>query len=482
MGSQGLSTPAIGLPQTVPAPRARRPRTGRLARPRVLPALFAPVLAVADASAMAVAVTLAAWPSPGAVVAVAAVVFVAFNAAGGLYRFRRAASLLDDLPALLLRSALVAALALGGIPHTTVRPAVLLWLWTTFLGCAFSGAGRVLVYAALRTHRRRRRVPRPAIVVGTGTTAAEVADLLPRHRDFGLAPAGQILAGDPDDPPVPELPVLGRPQDLPEAVRSLSAHPGGVTIVVCAEDVQRPLLEPVVRASLALPAETLLVLSTTEVLVSGGRIEHLAGLPFLRLGPRRGERAAHAVKRLFDVVAASAALLLSLPVLLACALAVRIEGGPGVLFRQRRVGRGGRQFVLLKFRSLRPDDDHEADTRWSVDGDARIGPVGRFLRTTSLDELPQLWNVIRGDMSLVGPRPERPHFVRLFSESCPEYGLRHRMPAGITGWSQVNGLRGDTSIELRARYDNRYIDTWSFGRDLKILLLTVRAVLAKDPR
>jgi exopolysaccharide biosynthesis polyprenyl glycosylphosphotransferase len=233
-----------------------------------------------------------------------------------------------------------------------------------------------------------------------------------------------------------------------------------------------------------LPAETLLVLSTAELLAVGGhgRIEHLEGLPCLRLGPRRGQRPAWTAKRLFDLAAATAALVLTLPVLLGCALAVRLEGGPGVLFRQRRVGRGGRQFVLLKFRSLLPANEREADTRWSVDGDARIGPVGRFLRNTSLDELPQLWNVIRGDMSMVGPRPERPHFVRLFSETCPEYELRHRMPAGITGWAQVNGLRGDTSIELRAKYDNRYIDTWSFGTDLKILLMTVRTVLTRsDP-
>ena len=151
-----------------------------------------------------------------------------------------------------------------------------------------------------------------------------------------------------------------------------------------------------------------------------------------------------------------------------------------MLFRQRRIGLGGEEFVLLKFRTLKPADEQESDTRWTVKGDERMGRAGRFLRATSLDELPQLWNVIRGDMSLVGPRPERPHFVEQFSRTCPGYRLRHRVPVGMPGWAQVHGFRGDTSIELRARLDNHYIDHWSFAVDVKILLLTVRAMLCRD--
>jgi lipopolysaccharide/colanic/teichoic acid biosynthesis glycosyltransferase len=163
--------------------------------------------------------------------------------------------------------------------------------------------------------------------------------------------------------------------------------------------------------------------------------------------------------------------------MLACMVAVRLEGGPGVLFRQERVGLDGRPFELLKFRSLRPADEEESQTRWSVASDDRLGPVGRLLRRTSLDELPQLWNVLRGDMTLVGPRPERPHFVAQFSGSTPRYMARHRVPAGLTGWAQVHGLRGDTSIEERARFDNRYIESWSMWSDVKILLRTVASVV-----
>jgi lipopolysaccharide/colanic/teichoic acid biosynthesis glycosyltransferase len=185
-------------------------------------------------------------------------------------------------------------------------------------------------------------------------------------------------------------------------------------------------------------------------------------------------------KRLLDLTVACALLVLASPLAAMCAVAVRLEGGPGVLFRQRRVGLEGVEFVMLKFRTLKPADHQEADTRWTVKGDARMGPVGSLLRKTSLDELPQLWNVVRGEMSLVGPRPERPHFVDQFSQTCPGYALRHRVPAGLTGWAQVHGFRGDTSIELRARLDNYYIDNWSLAADLKILLLTFRAMFSRD--
>jgi lipopolysaccharide/colanic/teichoic acid biosynthesis glycosyltransferase len=148
-----------------------------------------------------------------------------------------------------------------------------------------------------------------------------------------------------------------------------------------------------------------------------------------------------------------------------------------VIFRQWRLGRDGRPFQLLKFTSLQPGDDLESATTWSVDGDRRIGPVGRFIRSTSLDELPQLWNVVRGDMSLVGPRPERPTFAEQFAADLGHYAARHRVPVGLTGLAQINGLRGgDTSIADRARYDNYYIAVWSLWLDIRILAETAAAV------
>jgi lipopolysaccharide/colanic/teichoic acid biosynthesis glycosyltransferase len=161
----------------------------------------------------------------------------------------------------------------------------------------------------------------------------------------------------------------------------------------------------------------------------------------------------------------------------AIALAVRWETGPRVLFRQERVGLDGRRFELLKFRTLVPAGADDSSTLWNIAGDHRLRRVGRLLRRTSLDELPQLWNVLVGHMSLVGPRPERPYFVAEFARSHPRYVHRHRVPAGLTGWAQVHGLRGDTSIADRAKFDNYYVENWSLWLDIKILLRTALSLV-----
>jgi lipopolysaccharide/colanic/teichoic acid biosynthesis glycosyltransferase len=177
-------------------------------------------------------------------------------------------------------------------------------------------------------------------------------------------------------------------------------------------------------------------------------------------------------KRLFDIAVAGGALIALAPLLVLIAVVSRVFDGPGVVFRQQRVGLGERHFTLLKFRSLTPAVQHESATRWSIAEDTRVSPWGKFLRRSSLDELPQLINVVKGDMSLVGPRPERPHFVSRFTTQYRDYRMRHRMPAGLTGLAQVNGLRGDTSIAERAHLDNHYIERWSLWLDLRIMLRT----------
>jgi lipopolysaccharide/colanic/teichoic acid biosynthesis glycosyltransferase len=184
-------------------------------------------------------------------------------------------------------------------------------------------------------------------------------------------------------------------------------------------------------------------------------------------------------KRVFDVLVAGTVLLLLSPLLAILAIGVKLDSPGPILFRQQRVGQYGRTFELLKFRSLRVNSD--SDVRWSVVGDDRQTRLGAWMRRFSVDELPQLWNVVRGDMSLIGPRPERPHFVEEFSDAVAGYEDRHRLPVGLTGWAQINGLRGDTSIDDRAKYDNHYIDHWSLLRDLTILVATVSAVL-RDAR
>jgi lipopolysaccharide/colanic/teichoic acid biosynthesis glycosyltransferase len=207
---------------------------------------------------------------------------------------------------------------------------------------------------------------------------------------------------------------------------------------------------------------------------AGDRIRDIALIPISATVSRR---VAWRLKGMLDAGVAATLLFLLVPVFAAVALAVRLEGGPGVLFKQTRVGLGGRPFTLYKFRSLQPASETESAQHWSVAHDHRVGPIGRFIRKSSLDELPQLINVVKGEMSLVGPRPERPHFVEQFGDEFAGYALRHRVRPGLTGWAAVNGLRGDTSIQERAHFDNVYIDNWSLQFDVKILALTVIMVV-----
>jgi exopolysaccharide biosynthesis polyprenyl glycosylphosphotransferase len=215
-------------------------------------------------------------------------------------------------------------------------------------------------------------------------------------------------------------------------------------------------------------------------------VEHIGGLPLVSAHPANPRGWQFAVKYGIDRVAAALAVLLVLPVIAGAAVAIWLSLGRPIFFRQVRVGRDGRAFDMLKFRSMRAmsreDEPVEIElppdtAPGGIEGDDRRTRVGAFLRRTSIDELPQLLNVLKGEMSLVGPRPERPEFVGLFEESVYRYSDRHRVKAGITGWAQVNGLRGKTSLADRVEWDNHYIENWSLWLDLKIALMTALAVV-----
>ena len=188
---------------------------------------------------------------------------------------------------------------------------------------------------------------------------------------------------------------------------------------------------------------------------------------------RNDDLAYWAIKRAIDIVISSLALaVLAIPLGLVAALVKLSSRGP-VFYKQERMGLDGKPFTIVKFRSMLNDAERETGPVWTVPDDPRVTPVGRFLRRSNLDELPQLWNVLRGDMSIVGPRPERPHFVAQFKHKIPQYMLRHKVKAGLTGWAQVNGWRGNTPLEKRIEYDLYYIENWSVRLDLKIMWLTL---------
>jgi exopolysaccharide biosynthesis polyprenyl glycosylphosphotransferase len=383
---------------------------------------------------------------------------------------------LEELPRLALAAlvatvTLLAVVPLGGLAGRPAWPVL-----TVFAGSVFGALVllRTAVYTATHALRRSGRTAHPVIIVGAGDVGIRLTEAILGRREYGLTPVGMIDCAPglrARDLPVP---LLGGIDSLAHAMVDL-----GVDDVIFAfPGPPDHHMVDVVRGCVASDHQVFVVPRFFEMMgVDHHRTELIRDIALMRL--RRTGLRAHTLflKRTSDVVLSSVVLVLLAPVMAALALAVRLETGPGVIFRQTRVGLRGSTFTLLKFRSLRPTTQEEGATTWSINHDARLGPVGRFIRRTSLDELPQLVNVLRGDMSLVGPRPERPHFVREFSRSQERYQDRHRVLTGMTGWAQVNDLRGDTSIDDRVRFDNFYIENWSLWGDVKIMFRTVRAVL-----
>ncbi|MFC9584644.1 exopolysaccharide biosynthesis polyprenyl glycosylphosphotransferase [Streptomyces yangpuensis] len=463
------SATAIHPPRGPRADLARSAvRPQRLRRSsRVLPLLTADALAAVLTAATLPGQVLPAAPA----VAVLPALLVALHAQAGLYRPRLAPSALLELPAVLGRSAVLwcaaAAMAAALDPARAMGWSMLLTAVCLQAVLVCTGRG-----VANQLHRRAAvRRPASALVVGPGAGASAVAAALHGRPEFGLRPVGLADTAAPADGDAGPLPLLSTHEDIRRAVIQNTVRHAVFTRPPEADERTASLVrlfhDHGCRLWLADPAGT--------AKVTGMRLAHPAdqlwGYAVQPLLPRPARPLERWAKRIIDSALALVALVAAAPVMLLCAAAVRLWDGPGVIFRQERVGLYGRPFTLLKFRTLRADA-HESATRWTVAGDRRMSPVGSFLRKSSLDELPQLWNVVRGDMSLVGPRPERPFFVAKFSTVHPGYEARHRMPVGITGLAQINGLRGDTSIEDRARFDNHYIDTWSLWQDLWILART----------
>lgn len=375
----------------------------------------------------------------------------------GLYRARFSLSSLDELPraieAGLITAGLWALVGATGWWSVTVRDVALLAGTGMILGLM-----RAPLYVMLR-HLRRNDVARERmLLVGGGLVADAIADLAEDNPDYGLDLAGRI----------PDLLDI----DLPQA--AAETRSGTVVVAFSRASEAREVFE--IRRGLA---EGLMILAVPRYfdLIGDDRADdEVFGVPVLRLGAGRPTFGL-AIKRTLDVALAGLALLVVSPVLVVVSPFLKRETTGDLFLRQTRIGKGGKAFELLKLQTMRPVPTHTSDTVWTVTPDSdRLGPVGTFLRKTSIDELPQLWNILRGDMSFVGPRPERPFFVEQFSEQYAHYEDRLRMPAGLTGLAQIHDLRGDTSIDDRARFDNRYEDHWSLWSDVKIILKTVPKV------
>ena len=397
-------------------------------------------------------------------------VMVSLLAIGGLNRSRLSLSALDDLPQI-IRLWLVGA-ALMVVASEMLTGNMQLVLLFGVLPAII--AVRTVLYGVVRSWRTRGSVTHPTVVVGSGALGQLVVDAMANHPESGLRAVGFVDSRTHDAEEL-AVPMLGEPSELTTVLVQTRAR----ALIVAHGGLNDADLVSLVRKCQRQQCEVFVLPRLHEITHVAEDMDAIGEVPLVRLRRSAYRSASWRVKRWIDVVVSGFAIVLLFPLLALLALAVRLETGKGVIFRQVRVGRDGVSFELMKFRSLKPIDAAESATNWNISHDDRVGPVGKIIRKTSLDELPQLFNIVRGDMSLVGPRPERPHFVEQFGELYIGYADRHRVPCGLTGWAQIHGLRGNTPIDQRARFDNFYIENWTLWLDIKIILRTVVSVFTK---
>ncbi|MGH7902777.1 MAG: undecaprenyl-phosphate glucose phosphotransferase [Candidatus Dormibacteraceae bacterium] len=390
-------------------------------------------------------------------------------AALGVYRYRRGIQFIDELFAVL------GAMALTGV--------VVLALIGLYRGFSYSRLTFVywwvvasILIATARYWIRREQARRRShgiggdrtLVVGQGASASLLIQRMRMFPDYGYQLVGVLSDGLTRGTEFAGVEVLGAAGDLPEVVPAQRVNVIFLALPEMAQDAVLEIMDSCRDAAV----EFRIVPSMLELMTTQVTADQLDGIPLLQL--RRGldiDGPKAAVKRAVDLLAGGLALLILSPFLAVVGLLVWATSKGPVLLRQERAGLGGRPFQMLKFRTMQADAEAETGPVWTSREDPRRTPIGRFLRRLSLDELPQLLNVLRGEMSLVGPRPERPVFVREFVRELPRYQDRHRVRPGLSGWAQVNDLRGRTPVEERLIYDLYYIENWSLAFDLKIVLI-----------
>lgn len=459
-----------------------------------------------DAAMLLIAAAVSLVSAPAADESVDAVALVIFCASVlvalslfGVYRRSYAPRYLYNARSIVAATAIVAMsmtflrVLIFDNPQAAVQ-AARLWLFAS----TYMLAARTGVYLVEMRARRAGLHSERTLIVGAGMIGRQIAQRLLQRPEFGLRPMAFL-----DDDPI-EIPDAA-PLDIPilhsDASSDQASHffgPGLESavdrhrishVVISFSSTSHQAELDLVRRCQDMGVTVLILPRLFEGVTDRLNLERIGGIPVISVHPTDPSGWQYALKYGGDRVLAAAALAVTAPLLVGAALATLVTSGRPVMFKQRRVGLDGQEFDLLKIRTMRPLDageitDQIFDDRFAegrapggVEGADRRTPVGRLLRRTSLDELPQLLNVIRGDMSLVGPRPERPNFVSLFDESVYRYADRHRVKSGITGWSQVHGLRGDTSIADRVEWDNYYIENRSLWLDVRILAMTIPAIL-----
>jgi exopolysaccharide biosynthesis polyprenyl glycosylphosphotransferase len=463
-----------GLRLEKPARRARRvPRTWTA--PTFLVDLGTVTLATALTMLLQPSLGISTMPAAWAL-AVPIIVLAVFRLRG-TYGRRLSTSLLDDLR-LVLAATAISAMAVTSLRVATSDEGYVaaqeIWQW--ILTAGLIAVGRVSLFIHEDRLRRAGQLSRPTLIIGAGTVGHLIARRLLKQPELGLDPIGFLdkepLAGE-------ELPVLGASWDLE---RVIEEH-GVEHVIVTFSTAPHHVMLRIARTCEELRVGVHLVPRLFENITDRVTVEHLGGLPLISVQRSDPKGWQVALKYGLDRVLAALALFVCAPVIGLAAIGVLVAMGRPVFFAQPRVGRDGRRFTLLKFRSMQPE---------SEGGDAsdeeRVTPFGRFLRRSAIDELPQLLNVLKGEMSLIGPRPERPELVDVFEQQVYRYDARHRVKSGITGWAQVHGIgRGDqrfahATLADRVEWDNYYIENWSPWLDFKIALLTPLAVMRFSQR
>jgi exopolysaccharide biosynthesis polyprenyl glycosylphosphotransferase len=446
------------------------------------------VFLVADVVATSVALVLAylirfesVWPTPkgpqpfqdyAELLPVVSLVWPLVFYFHRLYQLRRDRSIIDETLAVVVAVSLATLLLVGllsfwrNFPFN--RPLLVLFL---FLDILLVSLVRFAIRKYLETIWAAGVGVRRALIVGAGEAGRALADKLLDHPATGLKPIGFA-----DDDPKKRseayrgLNVLGTTDEVKPL---LSRHQIDTIFLALPVEAHRTMLQILKDVGNEM-VDLRVVPDLFQYVTFKAGIEDFDGLPVINLTQKPLEGWNSLVKRTMDIALSAAGLAVMALILPFVALAIFLEDRGPIFYAQDRMGLDGRLFRMLKFRSMRVDAEEETGATWAMENDPRRTRVGAFLRRTSLDELPQLINVFVGDMSLVGPRPERPEFVREFKDEFPQYMLRHRVRAGITGWAQVHGWRGNTSLSKRIEYDLYYIENWSLGLDVKILWLTVR--------
>ncbi len=388
-----------------------------------------------------------------------------------LYSLKRGERLIDEVILIFegggLATMFLLSLTFFYREYTFSRAAILLFWGLGLFICSLS---RALLLRILKALRGKGINIRRILIVGSGSLAEMVADKISQFPGLGLRVEGFIDAGN-GGPKSGEVrrQVLGALTDLLTVVRERRID----QIIVALPRDAHLTLELVLKSLENEMVDIKVVPDLLQFVVVKTGMEDLDGIPIINLSDTPLSGWYGPIKRAADILVSLVLIILTAPLMLVIALLIKLTSPGQVLYRQERMGLDGSIFTMLKFRSMRVDAEQQTGAVWATENDPRRTRIGTFLRRVSLDELPQLFNVLKGNMSFVGPRPERPHFVQQFREQIPRYMLRHKVKCGLTGWAQVNGYRGNTSLEKRIECDIFYIENWSLAFDIKIIWLTL---------